>query len=64
MAYFYDRQHEAWALMNEEKYREVRSRVPSLCIADRQPLFNIVDVRNIWTGTPPPDVLLVTNQCR
>lgn len=63
MAYFHEPKG-AWAIMSEEKYQEVRPRVPVLCVADRRPLFNIVSLRNLVSRTPPPDVLLVTNQCR
>jgi 4-amino-4-deoxy-L-arabinose transferase-like glycosyltransferase len=54
--------HEAWLVTGADEWRAIHERRSDLCVADRGVLFDAKFDR-VVTHTPPPDVLLVTNQC-
>jgi len=55
----------AWLVTNDESWNLVHPRASSSCVADRRPLFafDTAKLTDLVHGTPPPDVLLVTNAC-
>jgi 4-amino-4-deoxy-L-arabinose transferase-like glycosyltransferase len=56
---------ESWVVTNDESWSAIRQRTSSSCVADRHALFafDSAKVIDLVRGTPPPDVLLVTNRC-
>ncbi|MFI5177619.1 MAG: ArnT family glycosyltransferase [Vicinamibacterales bacterium] len=56
---------ESWLITNDEIWNELRGRSAAGCVVDRLPLFafDSAKVTDLARGTPPPDVLLVTNKC-
>ena len=59
---FFRRPQESYAIMDEAHYLQLRSRVPKACIVARHPIFDS-SPGQLLSGTEPPEVLLVTNQC-
>jgi hypothetical protein len=59
---FFTKPQQAYAIMDEAHYLQLRSRVPRVCIVARHPIFDATPGQ-LLSGTVPPDVLLVTNQC-
>lgn len=54
---------EAWMLAGEGEWTDLHARIPAACIAARRPAF-LSRGSDIMRGQPPPDVLLITNNCR
>jgi 4-amino-4-deoxy-L-arabinose transferase-like glycosyltransferase len=52
----------SWALVEEVNYAELRALVPNLCEVARHPVFE-TKAKDLLSGQPPPDVILVTNRC-
>jgi hypothetical protein len=54
---------EAWMIAGEPDWEALHRQAPGACIAARTPLF-LAKGSDIVRGQAPPDVLLITNQCR
>jgi hypothetical protein len=52
----------SWLLVNESDYPELQAAIPGLCEVARRRFFE-AKTRNLLAGQPPPNLLLVTNQC-
>ena len=52
-----------YAVLSQEDYDALRSRLGETCVIERRPTFD-VKLRNIVSREPPPEVLLITNDCR
>jgi 4-amino-4-deoxy-L-arabinose transferase-like glycosyltransferase len=59
---FFAPERSAWVIMSDGNYRYLSSLIPGLCVVDRRPLFE-ARLRDLISGDPPEDVLLVTNDC-
>lgn len=59
---FFAPERPAWAIMSDERYTELRTIVPELCVVDRRPLFE-AKLSDLVSREPAADVLLVTNRC-
>jgi 4-amino-4-deoxy-L-arabinose transferase-like glycosyltransferase len=55
---------EAYAVLADEDYDALKSRLTGeVCEIDRRPFFD-VKLRSVLAREPPPELVLVTNQCR
>lgn len=52
-----------YAVLSQEDYDALRSRLGETCVIERRPTFD-VKLRNIVSREPPPELLLITNDCR
>lgn len=52
----------SWALVEQANVEELMQTVPGLCEVARRPVFE-AKLRDLMAGLPPPDIILVTNQC-
>ncbi len=52
----------SWVIMGEDRYDQLRSTIPGLCVVDRRPLFE-AKLSDLISQRPPADVLLVGNRC-
>jgi hypothetical protein len=52
-----------YAVLSEGDYDALRPRLGSACVIERRPTFD-VKLRNILSREPPPELLLITNDCR
>jgi 4-amino-4-deoxy-L-arabinose transferase-like glycosyltransferase len=62
-ARFFANHGDAWMLVGEGEWSDLRPRLPAACVAARHPLF-LSKGSDILRGQPPPDVLLITNNCK
>jgi hypothetical protein len=61
-ASFFMSSNGSWVLVEEANYEDLRAAVPNLCEVARHPVFE-AKAKDLLAGQPPPDVILVTNQC-
>lgn len=61
-AAFFGSSRGSWVLVEEGNYAELAARVPGLCEVARHPVFE-TKARNLISGEPPPNILLMTNRC-
>src|SRR5690606_24097391 len=52
----------SWVIMGEDRYDQLRSIIPGLCVVDRRPLFE-AKLSDLISQRPPGDVPLVGNRC-
>lgn len=61
-ASFFMSSNGSWAIVEEANYADLRAIVPNLCEIARYPVFE-AKAKDLLSGQPPPDVILVTNRC-
>ena len=59
---FFAPERSAWAIMSDDRYRDLSAVIPGLCVVDRRPLFE-AKLSDLISRQPPDDVLLVSNRC-
>jgi len=52
-----------YAVLSESDYADLRARLGATCVIERRPTFD-VKLRNILSREAPPELLLITNDCR
>jgi hypothetical protein len=55
--------HRVYAVLSQDDYDALQDRLPArTCVIERRPTFD-VKLRNLLAREPPPELLLMTNDC-